>query len=375
MKIARSIFSALRTLFICLVLASTASPAGAFEFEGPFPSGNYPFTVKDSGVEVQIDTDTKVEWLDYERVIFTALSPGQPRLQGKPTPGQMPYAGRVMVWNTRTDEVKEYSPGQLLCAKRGYVSIAYTTGVSTEGKPVIRTLTGTFGQEEDKPAWKPGDPKIHRDGHTCTFYDGLPFSPEPNHVLLPLREQDGVLDFGPKGKSYSATQPVYVIRPDGTRIELPIKAREADGVWWDDWAGVYLLAQLRAGGFVSPREPDTLPILYPDGRLERYPLPASYWPRNQTSRVVLTKRGLLVANDGIGIPAGNKGKSGAYLIRDNSVARLVDWYVGNERVDSRGTHRGIAVSPNGCKVAFKHGEGLRYTTPHTIKMINVCEGE
>ncbi|MBT9612606.1 MAG: hypothetical protein IV108_04975 [Burkholderiales bacterium] len=368
-------YSALRTLFICLILASTTSQVRAFEFEGPFPSGNYPFTVKGSGVEVQIDTDTKLEWLDDERVIFTALSPGQPRLQGKPTPGQMPYAGRVMVWNTRTGEVKEYSPGRLWCSYKGYVSIFYTAGVSADGKYIIRVRSGQFGHEQDKPAWKTGDPKLHADVHTCAINDGPTFNPDPSHVLLHLREQDGVLDFGPKGKSYSATQPVSVIRPDGTRIELPIKAREAQGVWWNDWAGVYLLAQLRYGGFISPREPDTLPILYPDGRLERYPLPASYWQRNETSRVVLTKRGLFVANDGVGIPAGNKGESGAYLIRGNSVARLVDWYVGNEHVDSRGTHRGIAVSPNGCKVAFKHGEGLRYTTSHTIKMINVCEGE
>ncbi len=326
MKIARSIFGPMRTLFICLVLASTASQVWAFEFEGPFPSGNYPFTVKGSGVEVQIDTDTKVEWLDDERVIFTALSPGQPRLQGKPTPGQMPYAGRVMVWNTRTGEVKEHSPGRLWCSYKGYVSIFYTAGVSADGKHIIRVRSGQFGQEQDKPAWKTGDPKLHADVHTCAINDGPTFNPDPSHVLLHLREQDGVLDFGPKGKSYSATQPVSVIRPDGTRIELPIQAREAQGVWWSDWAGVYLLAQLLDGGFVSPREPDTLPILYPDGRLERYPLPPSYWQRNRTSRVAITKRGLFIANDGIGIPAGNKGQSGAYLIRGIQAWRRLALY-------------------------------------------------
>jgi len=321
---------------------------------------------------VQIDNHIAVEWLDEDRVIFSALNPGQPRWRGKKKPDQIPFEGRVVVWNTRNGAVTEHGQGWLWCAYRGYVGIVYTAGVSTDGKPVIRTRTGMFGYEDDKHAWKPGDPKVHRDWHTCTVYDGLPFNPEPSRELLPLREQDGVLDLSPKGKSYSPTQTVSVIRPDGARIELPIKASEVQGVWWNDWAGVYLLAHHRYGGFVVPRVPDTLPILYPDGRLERYALPQAHWMRNATNRAVITKRGLFVAND-----SGSevmKGGSGAYLIRGEQVSRLIDWYVGNKNSASEGRHIGIALSPSGCKVAFKHGAVSQYKNPHTIKMINLCEG-
>lgn len=362
----------LRFASMLLALFAIASSARAFEFNGPFPAGDYPFAVKDSGVEVQIDNHVAVEWLDEDRVIFSALNPGQPRWRGKKKPDQIPFEGRVVVWNTRTGAVTEHSQGWLWCAYRGYVSIVYTTGVSADGKPVIRTRKGMFGYEEDKPAWKSGDPKVHRDWHTCTMYDGLPFNPEPSRELLPLREQDGVLDLSPKGKSYSATQTVSVIRPDGTRAELPIKAIEVQGVWWNDWAGVYLLAHHLDGGFVAPRIPDTLPIFYPDGRLERYALPQAYWLRNETSRAVITKRGLFVVNDrGTEVM---KGGSGAYLIRGEQISRLIDWYVGNKNSASEGRHIGIALSPSGCKVAFKHGAVSQYKNPHTIKMIDLCEG-
>lgn len=372
MKMTRTVYSALRTLFIFLVLASVVSPLRAFEFKEPFPSGDYPFTVKDSGVEVVVDKPVVVEWLDEERVIFSALNPGQARVHGKPKPDQASYVSRVMVWNTRTGELKEHSPGRLYCAYRGFVSMAYSPESSTAGKPLIRSRSGLFGHEEDKAAWKQGDPPLHRDIHTCKIYQGAAFNPEPTHELLPLREEDGVLDTGGKGTSRQG-RPVLIVRPDGTRTELPIKAIEVQGVWWNDWAGVYLLAHHRYGGILVPREPDTLPILYPDGRLERYALPQAYWSRNVTSRAVLTKRGLFVANDS-GTEL-TKGGSGAYLIRGDQISRLIDWYVGNKNSASEGRHIGIALSPSGCKVAFKHGAVSQYKNPHTIKMIDLCEGE
>ena len=367
-----AVYRILRTLCIFLVLIGTAISARAFEFSGPFPSGDYPFTVKDSGVEVVVDKPVVVEWLDEERVIFSALNPGQARVHGKPKPDQVPYVSRVMVWNTRTGETKEHGPGRLWCAYRGFVSMAYSLESSTAGKPLIRSRSGLFGHEEDKAAWKTGDPPLHRDIHTCKIYQGAAFNPEPTHELLPLREEDGVLDTGGKGTSRQGRS-VLIVRPDGTRTELPIKAIEVQGVWWNDWAGVYLLAHHLDGGFVVPRAPDMLPILYPDGRLERYALPQAYWSRNETSRAVITKRGLFVVNDrGTEVM---KGGSGAYLIRGDHISRLIDWYVGNKNSASEGRHIGIALSPSGCKVAFKHGAVSQYKNPHTIKMIDLCEGE
>ena len=66
-----AVYRILRTLFIFLALAGAVSPLRALEFKGTFPSGDYPFTVKDSGVEVVVDKPVVVEWLDEERQLIT----------------------------------------------------------------------------------------------------------------------------------------------------------------------------------------------------------------------------------------------------------------------------------------------------------------
>lgn len=367
-------------LIFALGLAVTNRAAWAFEFDGPFPTRDYPFEVKDSGVEVQVDAATVVGWLDNEQVIFSALKPGEPRLQGavfhaNRKPQNAP--GRVVMWNTRNGEVKQYSEGKLACSHGGFVSIWYDVTDSITGKTGSRTRTGYLGREEDKRAWQPGDPVRHRDWHTCLIYDGPPKKPAPDHWVFNLREEDGFLAVGLKGKPNNPKDPVILIRPDGTRQLLPITWPEVQGAWWNDWAGVYLLAQMLNSGHTVPPKPDYLPVLHPDGRLERYRIPDSYSLRNTTRLAVITRRGFVVTNEAIFVGAlfPNKAQSGAYLIRGEQVVRLVPWLVGNERAALDNSHRGIAVSPDGCKLAFKHGEGERYKTAHTIKMIDVCQGE
>jgi hypothetical protein len=126
-----------------------------------------------------------------------------------------------------------------------------------------------------------------------------------------------------------------------------------------------------------PRQHDLVPILYPDGHIERLPITDKYSLKNSTDLIALTRRGMVVTNNSIWVGAlfPNKLSSGAYLIRGEQVVRLVDWLVGNERAGLDNSHRGLAVSPDGCKLAFKHGEGERRKVKHTIKMIDLCQGE
>ncbi len=123
-------------------------------------------------------------------------------------------------------------------------------------------------------------------------------------------------------------------------------------------------------------EPDYIKILHKDGTLQRYRVPDSYSRKSSTYLSALTRRGLVVTNyemfAGALIP--NKGRSGMYLIRDDKVVRLISWRVGNQEAYQYSFyHRGIAVSKDGCKIAFKHGAGELRKVAHTIKMINVCE--
>ena len=363
-----------RTVLLSLLFIITS--VQAFEFEGPFPDHDYPFPVKDSGVEVRIDGDTTVEWLDEERVIFSALAKGEPRMQGA-FGAKKQYPGRVVVWNTRTGKVKEHSSGLLWCSHYGWVSIFY----AFRNGDFERTKSGPFGNETDRASWKPGDPPKHRDPHTCRIYEGpQKVVAPPDHVVFSLREQDGFLDTGSRNQSLrDRKNPVVLIRPDGTRTELPLLPIEVDGVWWEQWAGVYILAQGRAGIRSRPIRHDEIPFLTPDGKLIQWQVPNEYWRRHTVQGVALTRQGWLLANRDAPTTRFQRTSGGLFLVRNHNVIRIYDGFFGNQKSSLYGTHRGISVSPSGCRIAFKHADirGIPkpYTTPYTIKMINVCKGE
>jgi len=342
---------------------------GALEFTGPFPDHDYPFPVKDSGVEVRIDGDTTVEWLDEERVIFSALAKGEPRMQGA-FGAQKQYLGRSVVWNTETGNILDLGEGELWCSYNGAFTVWYKDENSATWlkKGLLNNIHVIRG-------WREGDPVKHQDPHTCRIYEGpQKVVAPPDHVVFSLREQDGSLDTGSRNQALrDRKNPVVLIRPDGTGTELPLLPIEVDGVWWEQWAGAYILARY---GHSSPPKPDRVPLLHPDGRLQRIPIPIRYSRRNVLSGIALTRRGLLVGSTRAGLGR-DPGESGLYLIRGDQWVRLIDWYAGNAKAIFNSTRRGIAISPSGCKVAFKHGKGVlaRYRSPFTIKMIDVCKGE
>lgn len=365
-----------RSLVCCFSLLLLIRPVAAFEFSGPFPERDYPFPVKESGVEVQVDEATVVEWIDNDKVIFSALKPGEPRLQGKAyhADRQDHFApGRVVVWNTRTDEIKDLGEGKLNCAYRGYVSYYWEVPNPATGQLEAWFKKGMYGQESVMPGYRTGDPPGHRDKFTCATYDGPRTANAPEYWTYQLRVQDGVLARTLKGQSNPENNPVLWVRPDGSRQPLAMAWPEMQGAWWEDWAGVYILQQMLEQKFYGP-DSVLLPLLHPDGNVQRLPIPRAYSKDMNASIVALTRRGIVVANKAIwsGALIPDKFQSGAYLLRDGKSIRLVAWLVGNDRVSFDNTHRGLAVSPDGCKIAFKHATGERLKARHSIKMIDLC---
>ncbi|MDD4950700.1 hypothetical protein [Sulfuricurvum sp.] len=346
----------------------------AFEFSGPFPTKDYPYTIHKSGEEVCTDCPSVVAWLDNDRVIFTRLKKGEPFLQMK-TFNPFAFNGETVIWDTKKDRVIPYHDGMLWCSYDGYSSIFYNREKLTNHS--VYTYTGFIGKEIDKSAWKQGDPLLHSDKHTCVVYDGPRYKPDTPNWTYPLREQDGFIDIGWK-KDRNDPRPatsVGVIRPDGTRINLSLTNYDVHGVWWDEWAGVYILNMFLYGGFDKSKGPDRVLTLHPDGTIERYELPYAYYWNKDTVRAAITKKGIVVVNERANYIPARKDTSGAYLIRGDKFVRLNDWYVGNEKAGYNNITRGLAVSPDGCKITYKHTNGLRENTVSTIEMINLCEGE
>lgn len=371
-------------LFLAFFLVDIA--LHAFEFSDPFPTEDYPYKVHKSDEEVCTDCPSVVAWLDNDRVIFTRLKKGEPFLQMQKYVDGI-YSGETVIWDTKKDKVIPYHDGMLWCSYGGYLSIFYNPGLKSPDN--VRVLKGFLGKEIDKKAWKQGDPIIHNDRYTCVSYAGPSFEPDTPDWTYPLREEDGVIDIGRVKWQFPLSEadqerikkggmPVAVIRPNGTRIKLSLGINDVQGVWWDEWAGVYILKMFLYGAVDVPKiatRPDTLVYLYPDGTLGTYALPLSYWWTKKTARAAITKKGIVVVNEQADVFPAGKRSSGAYLVRGDKMVRLNDWYVGNEKAGYNNIHRGFAVSPDGCKIAYKHTDGPRYKTVSTIQMINLCEGD
>lgn len=363
---------------ILAVLVSVGLSLYAFEFSGPFPTKDYPYKIHKSGEEVCTDCPSVVSWLDNDRVIFTRLKKGEPFLQMR-VANPFAFNGETVIWDTKKDKIISYHDGMLWCSYQGYSNVCFNqNGQSQE------TSFSFFGyeyQEQTKRYWQKGEPiKTHLDRYTCLTYNGSAFKPDTPNWIYPLRDQDGVIDLGWKKDRNDPrpSTPVGVIRPDGKRIGLPLTINDVQGVWWDEWADTYIIKMMFFGASKVgklPSRPDELIFLHPDGTLENYPLPYAYWWNKYTSRAAITKKGIVVVNEQANVLPPGKMYSGAYLVRGEQVVRLNDWYVGNERSGLDNIHRGLAVSPDGCKIAYKHTDGPRVKNESTIQMINLCEGD
>lgn len=371
----------IKTLFYGILFIFTLE-SYAFEFEGTFPTKDYPYTIHDSHTKVCVDCWSVVAWLDNDRVIFTRLKTGEKNLQMKEYKNFV-YYGETVIWDTKQNSVIPYHDGMLYCSSGGLSDVNYNIG-NEKSQATAYAFVGTEGNEVVRKSWQEGEPIVsHSDRHICKSYPGPRLKPDTPNWTYPLREQDGVIDVGRKKnpKDERTSPPVSVIRPDGTKILLPLGVNDVDGVWWDEWAQVYILKMFvnnYTDGSRNPNRPDTLIFLHPDGTVQKYELPYAYWWGKTTRRAIITKKGVVVVNKSMNqvnpmFPRADT--SGAYLVRDNKVVRLNEWLVGNERAGFDNIHRGIAVSPDGCKIAYKHTNGPRQSASSTIQMINLCEGD
>lgn len=325
------------------------------------------YPIKDSKFPA---AEAKLGWLDNERVIFHGYELGKFG-QKSPDDGHELRETGLFIWDTGKNTVSKYwdIDGPVpLCVFRGQIFFSKKLK-EKENKWLV--ISGVLGKEEEKEV----SGGVSVNGHSCRVSDRKPsWMKEDKHRRLPLLEEHGYLDFGtpiwvdPSGK----VSPIILYGPDSNkRVELPLAGRQIQFyTTYFEFADAYLLKGEQPTS-------DAVPVwqLKPDGTVTKMLEPVGRdWERMGWGGEHLTKKGLFLV--GGRAEYGTAGTAGAYLFVNDRLQRLIAGLVWN-----------VAVSPDGCKIAFIHVlhsqagsdsfRNLRVggAVSRTLKMIDLCKGD
>jgi len=293
-------------------------------------------------------------WLDNDTVMFQRMAPSSAR----PKPGD-PWSAfdfPLSTWSAQDGlrTISERDVSQFcVAADRGVMSyLEAPAGADPptcwRGPPDAMTGEPLQG-DEDTRMFNP---------FTCSY------QPRPDdlvgHSVVPLRPGHGLVDFGASRERGKAR----LLTADGRSIELPFGRTDADAHGFAAEGEDYL---------VAAREQDGVPCrqlwrLRPDqGAVEEACL-----PELASSRIARTAIGWVL--DKREYPRdGGIGDSGLFLVDDHDRLKKI----------AAGFTENLAVSPDGCRIAFGHAPDMETTCSDgsykrkTLKIMDLCalEGE
>lgn len=303
-----------------------------------------PHPIYDSGAWADPIMDPHIYWIDNNRVLFKTIKDNdKSRIRNGPF--------NLSVWDIVTNKVTaytEYTKAIGICYSEGHV---YYTLEDDNNKQ--RRFAGEFGKE--RPYRFPtGKDVIYNDMSCRAYNDPLLMEKRKTRAIRLLLDRHGYLDFGPKNKPPRVhKEPFKLFRPrDKQGIELSIPSLHIDRILYYEFKNAYMVYSHEAGR--------RLWWLYPDGKLEE--VKSSYG-------MGYPVRNGLVAGRGKPKSDYDPGTVGLYFWSDNQYIKLIPGYVNK-----------IAVSPDGCKLAFVHypylmGTSIEDPAPITLKAINLCVKE
>jgi hypothetical protein len=307
--------------------------------------------------------EAKLAWIDNERVMFQGYEPGKFGTKS-PKNGHVYDITGLFIWNTATNVVHKHTSIEgltTLCVHAGEVKFA------KEGM----LISGKLEEEGQQTPF----PKKHWFNEvSCRYYTERPYWSEEGRRGrgFPLLEEHGYVDFGEQSMDPGKSRPL-VLYPPGSKngVVLPLKSDQVEvPPIYVEFEDAYLL---RARQYTS--DAVSAWLLKPNGTVSMIFEPQGQaWERMGWGHYFLTKKGLLITG-GRGDYA-KVGTMGGYLISEGKPVRIVP-----------GLLRNVAVSPDGCKVAFVHVlhsqagadsfRALQVGKPgtRTLKMIDLCAGK
>lgn len=336
MKIYRSHF--LPPLFIALILGVVISNV--------MPKESNSFQIIESGSWANIETT--VGWLDNDKIVFQGTENTTPRI-GEDTISIWKIGAGVRIY-------KKHVKG--LCFH--YQNISYFSN-DDASKP-RQKYAGPFGEEI------PVDDKT-TDTQACGSVAEFGPIRQLRH-LWPLMPGHGAIDLGPiRGRESLENTPVALIQKDGgERKVLPLYRREIAGflyypfrqAYWV-WSDYYdPITKINFGNW-----PADLPRpqwwLTPDGKVTEIVIPAP-WNRSSAYSYFPTKEGVVIIGHDQRHPS-SLDDNGMYLLRPNSTVETI----------IRGAISNVAVSPDGCSVAFIDIEVPPHRSSARLKYTKLCK--
>jgi hypothetical protein len=262
--------------------------------------------------------------------------------------------------------------------KRHAVAHCYRSGIlwyaQGPGKPQERLqMRGPLGHEQ--PYDKPPGKFVYFDYQLNCAYVDTQSMRERGRAGGPLLLNHGYLDLGSNAPSdVLKNKPVTFYRPGHTDgLLLPFKSREFKPPTYIPFKNAYFIVSdyfdKTRGIGVAPWPtalPQPLWWLTPNGEVTQVTIPPNAFGRGSAGHYLPTVKGIFVTASGL-VSETDSGEMGGYLIQGNNVEKVITGIV-----------EGIAISPDGCKVAFAHAPNIAENLANpknrrTLKMIDFCK--
>jgi hypothetical protein len=293
----------------------------------------------DSGVGGNLNAS--VQWLNDEEIIFQGIEVND---------GTPPTSMNLSIWTVGKGIAVYKHHVRWFCAKNA--TLAY----SLEGNDAIR-LYGTRGNEVPMDSHRVAAP-------TC---QPLPEKHDPERDLIPLLPAHGFIDRGAV-KGPPKNDPIVYFKTGSSHgMELPLRIREVGGFRYFPFKSAYFIASefydTKTGVGRSPWPVTEIRPLWwmtPDGAVTTQSIGA---PWNASAEFHPTAAGLVSHGYDERIEKARWPQdAGLFLIRPNgSVTKI-----------AAGQVMQVAVSPNGCSIAFFHLERPMHHETMKLKSINLC---
>lgn len=314
------------------------------------PAEPSPYPIYDSGTWADPISNPHIYWIDNDRVLFrTVKGNDKTRISSGPF--------NLSIWEIGKG-VKAYTgyhASVTACIREGMI---HRTQKDSQGK--VQRFYGKFGEEKEFEF--PKTKGAFFDDMNCRVNDNAEIvsKRQSGRRIRSLLDRHGYLDLGPSNKpAWTSKEPRKLFRPgDKQGVEISIPPLNIHPIRYFEFKDAYLIYDHNAG--------NRFWWLYPDGRVEEVTtLFGVGYP---------TRRGFV---GGGGKPKSDydPGTVGLYFWSGKERIKLISGYA-----NISGYTNNMAISPNGCKIAFVHYPYFDATkitdpAPITLKAINLCVEE